>query len=108
LLVSAEPGVRYPPGDQEFLVEQLSRLLLHPEEATELGHYGRKAVERFFNGTSWTSTTNSLGATINVSVPEPGTLLLGGIAAACGSGGVWWRRKRKAAPVVREEAVAAG
>ena len=57
-----------------------------------------------FNGTNWTSSTNSLGAKINVSVPEPGTLLLGGMAAACGGGGVWWRRKRKAAPVVEEEA----
>ena len=28
-------------------------------------------------------------------VPEPGTLLLGGIAAMCGSGGVWWKRRRK-------------
>ncbi len=33
-----------------------------------------------------------------VSVPEPGTLLLGGIAAACGGGGVWWKRRRR--PVV--------
>jgi len=39
-------------------------------------------------------------------VPEPGTLLLGSIAAACGGGGVWWRRKRKAAPVA-DETVAA-
>ena len=28
-------------------------------------------------------------------VPESGTLLLGGIAAMCGSGGVWWKRRRK-------------
>ena len=39
--------------------------------------------------------------TINVtSVPEPGTLLLGGIAAACGGGGAWWRRKRQKASQV--------
>ena len=30
-------------------------------------------------------------------VPEPGTLLLGGIAACSGAAGAWWkRRKRKA------------
>ena len=27
-------------------------------------------------------------------VPEPGTLILGGIAAACGGGGVWWRGRK--------------
>ena len=27
-------------------------------------------------------------------VPEPGTLILGSIAAACGGGGVWWRRRK--------------
>lgn len=31
------------------------------------------------------------------SVPEPGTLLLGGIAAVGGGGGVWWKRRRKSA-----------
>jgi LPXTG-motif cell wall-anchored protein len=30
-------------------------------------------------------------------VPEPGTLLLGGIAALTGGGGVWWKRRRKGA-----------
>jgi hypothetical protein len=33
--------------------------------------------------------------TVAVSVPEPGTLLLGGIAAASGGAGVWWKRRRK-------------
>lgn len=28
--------------------------------------------------------------------PEPGTLVLSGLAAVCGGGGVWWRRRRKA------------
>ncbi len=28
-------------------------------------------------------------------VPEPGTLLLGGIAAACGGTGVWWKRRKR-------------
>ena len=48
-------------------------------------------------GGAWTEVTSfpqGFGAEI-VTVPEPGTLLLGGIAAACGGGGVWWRRKRK-------------
>ena len=30
-------------------------------------------------------------------VPEPGTMLLGGIAAACGVAGVWWKQRRAAA-----------
>ena len=62
----------------------------------------------FFNGIpnpstyqSYNSATNGgsnsnqqMYGTINVTaVPEPGTLLLGSIAAACG-GGAWWRRKR--------------
>jgi glycosyltransferase involved in cell wall biosynthesis len=49
LLHSAEPGMRYPPGDQEFLVELLSNLLLNPEEAAFLGQQGRQAVERWLN-----------------------------------------------------------
>lgn len=44
---------------------------------------------------AWTDTGSTSGFGGYVSVPEPGTLLLGGIAAACGGGGVWWRRKRK-------------
>ena len=36
-------------------------------------------------------------------VPEPGTLLLGAIAAACGGGGLWGRRKQKQ-PVVAQDA----
>lgn len=57
-------------------------------------------------GGPWTEVTGfsqGFGAEI-VTVPEPGTLLLGGIAAACGGGGVWWRRKRKSGPLVEEEA----
>jgi hypothetical protein len=57
--------------------------------------------------TNWTdlSFTQGFGAEI-VTVPEPGTLLLGGIAAACGGGGVWWRRrgKAKAAETVEQTA----
>jgi hypothetical protein len=41
-----------------------------------------------------------------ISVPEPGTLLLGSIAAACG-GGAWWRRKRhQASKATAQESVA--
>ena len=44
------------------------------------------------NGTA--QSNRQMFGTINVSaVPEPGTLLLGSIAAACG-GEAWWRRKR--------------
>jgi hypothetical protein len=28
-------------------------------------------------------------------VPEPGTMLLGGIAAACGGAGAWWKRRKR-------------
>lgn len=45
------------------------------------------------NGTIWNVSTGSLGA--QIAVPEPGTLLLGGIAALTGGGGVWWKRRRK-------------
>jgi len=31
----------------------------------------------------------------STAVPEPGTLLLGGIAAACGGTGVWWKRRKR-------------
>ena len=52
-----------------------------------------------YSGTA--DTTQQMYGTINVtSVPEPGTLLLGGIAAACGGGGAWWRRKRQKASQV--------
>lgn len=53
------------------------------------------------SGSSWspTGSPNILGGF--VSVPEPGSLLLGGIAA-CGGVGAWWRRKRKAVQVAAE------
>jgi len=44
---------------------------------------------------SWGLGSGSLGA--QIAVPEPGTLLLGGIAAVTGGGGVWWKRRRKSA-----------
>lgn len=44
---------------------------------------------------------------MSTSAPEPGTLILGGIAAACGGAGVWWRkRKNKGNDPVRDEAEA--
>ena len=43
-----------------------------------------------------------------VAVPEPGTLLLGGIAAASGGAGVWWRRRKpRPAPSEPEPGAAA-
>ena len=50
------------------------------------------------------NTTQQMYGTITV--PEPGTLLLGSIAAACG-GGAWWRRKRhQASKATAKESVA--
>lgn len=47
--------------------------------------------------TSGASADGSATLNIGVAVPEPGTLLLGGIAACSGAAGAWWkRRKRKA------------
>jgi hypothetical protein len=42
--------------------------------------------------TAFPSGTLYLGVS---AVPEPGTLLLGGIAAACGGTGVWWKRRKR-------------
>jgi hypothetical protein len=41
-----------------------------------------------------TSANEAVGITV-ASVPEPGTLLLGGIAAACSGTGVWWKRRKR-------------
>jgi hypothetical protein len=70
-----------------------------------------------YNTTIWTPTgsystqnsANTLNQGLNasvpyayaleaVAVPEPGTLLLGGIAAVGGAGGWWARRRKKAVP----------
>jgi hypothetical protein len=57
--------------------------------------------------TSGASTDGSAALNIGVAVPEPGTLLLGGIAAACGGTGVWWkRRKRQPQPETTEQPAA--
>ena len=55
-------------------------------------------------GTTATAARFELAAS---AVPEPGTLLLGGIAAACGGTGVWWkRRKRQPQPETTEQSAA--
>ena len=70
---------------------------------------------------NWASTTNSVNANLGwtggattrptngqyelsatAAVPEPGTLLLGGIAALTGGTGVWWKRRKKATCKVNE------
>jgi hypothetical protein len=47
----------------------------------------------------WRSTNSPEGVINGIQiyavVPEPGTLLLGGIAAACGGTGVWFKRRKK-------------
>jgi hypothetical protein len=50
-----------------------------------------------FQWTRSTFSTNDTTYMTLASVPEPGTLLLGGIAAACGGGGVWWKRRKRPA-----------
>ena len=40
---------------------------------------------------------------MTVSVPEPGTMLLGGIAAVSGGAGAWWKRRRKKAAAKEDE-----
>ncbi len=58
-----------------------------------------------FQWTRSTFSTNDTTYMTLASVPEPSTLLLGGIAAVCGGGGVWWkRRKRPAAQPAPTEA----
>jgi hypothetical protein len=64
------------------------------------------AIYSVFTGNTGSSFTFTVGPGVTgqisnnlygfqiVSVPEPGTLLLGGIAAACGGGGVWWKRRK--------------
>jgi uncharacterized OsmC-like protein len=59
------------------------------------------------NGTTWIDSTNVINFGGQIAVPEPGTLLLGGIAAACGGTGVWWkRRKRQPQPETTEQPAA--
>jgi hypothetical protein len=58
---------------------------------------------------SWNNSySNGSGVLFEITaVPEPGTLLLGGIAAACGGTGVWWkRRKRQPQPETTEQPAA--
>ena len=85
---------------------------------------GLDSTNQVYNTTTWNPTgsystqtsASTLDQTLNasvayaysleaVAVPEPGTLLLGGIAAMGGAGGWWARRRKKAAAV---DAVAEG
>jgi len=50
-----------------------------------------------FYDTSYVGSPSSFARFEVVGVPEPGTLILGGIAAITGGGGVWWKRRRKGA-----------
>lgn len=53
------------------------------------------------------SGTQYLTYQLSAAVPEPGTMLLGGIAAACGGVGTWWkRRKRRKQPLLLAENLA--
>ena len=57
--------------------------------ATTTGIYG-------FSGASQTAIVSSNYLIYTVSaVPEPGTMLLGGIAAAVGGAGAWWKRRKQ-------------
>jgi hypothetical protein len=60
------------------------------------------------SGLTSPSYVSGSGARFEIySVPEPGTLLLGGIAAACGGTSVWWkRRKRQPQPETTEQPAA--
>ncbi len=59
------------------------------------------------DGTTWANPSSAINLGGQISVPEPGTLLLGGIAAACGGTGVWWkRRKRQPQPETTEQPAA--
>ena len=62
---------------------------------TTPGDYG-------FSSATQTAVTGSEYLTYQLSaVPEPGTMLLGGIAAACGGAGAWWKRRKR--PVLLAE-----
>jgi hypothetical protein len=55
-----------------------------------------------FSSATQSAVTGSEYLTYQLSaVPEPGTMLLGGIAAACGGAGAWWKRRKR--PVLLPE-----
>ena len=90
-------------------VLQWSGLTFGSNSFSALGYSPRSgtyaAYNSVVNGTG--NSGQQLYSTIEVTaVPEPGTLLLGSIAAACG-GGAWWRRKRhQASKATAQESVA--
>jgi hypothetical protein len=56
---------------------------------TTTGAYG------FSNATQTAVSTGQFLTYQLSAVPEPGTMLLGGIAAACGGAGAWWKRRKR-------------
>jgi len=48
----------------------------------------------FITSASYNSAANNYAFTLSA-VPEPGTLLLGGIAACSGAAGAWWKRRKR-------------
>lgn len=62
---------------------------------TQLGNPGTGTTSMNAISNGFPSSSFLISGTVYATVPEPGTLLLGGIAAACGGGGVWWKRRRR-------------
>lgn len=62
-----------------------------PSSSTALNSVFRYGV----GNTNGTDNSFGGGMKVDVAVPEPGTLVLGGIAAACGGAGARWKRRRK-------------
>ena len=66
--------------------------VIGPNDAATLNSVTRYGVGNLNN-----TTNSALAMQVDVAtVPEPGTLLLGGMAAGLGGVGTWWRRRRKA------------
>jgi hypothetical protein len=95
---------------QQVAVSNASQISLSGKTVTVSGLSSGSVSDGFalyFSGATLAANTNfqyninsSVGGTagfsFGVAVPEPGTLLLGGIAAACGGTGVWFKRRKKA------------
>jgi hypothetical protein len=68
---------------------------------------GTLGANSSFTYTQTSAADGTAAFNVAIAVPEPGTLLLGGIAAMGGGAGVFWNRRKKAAQPVADE-VAAG
>jgi hypothetical protein len=77
--------------NEQFVLNQ-NYLLLSNKSTTAGGVFNLG----FSNGGGTGGNFGCVNGIQIVAVPEPGTLLLGGIAAACGGTGVWWKRRKKA------------